>query len=305
MREAELLSRIRAIFDRHQMKPDLLVDNGDDGAIIDPKGKEIIVAADVAVEGIHFNRHWSSPRDIGRKITAANLADICAMGGWPEYLIVTAVIPQSWINDVEEIARGIAHEADLVGAAIIGGDLATGNELSISITAIGYCERKLLRSGAKIGDSVLISHVPGWSAAGLSLLQRGINPTTAEEKRAIEQHRHPAIDYARYRSTYPFLNSATDISDGLLVDASHIASASGVSLELKSSQLVDEELALLGDPRPWMLGGGEDHVLLVTSATPEKCLGFIEIGEVVSGNGEVRLDGETIESAGFQHEWRS
>ena len=64
MREAELLSRIRAIFDRHQMKPDLLVDNGDDGAIIAPKGREIIVAADVAVEGIHFNRHWSS--QIGR-----------------------------------------------------------------------------------------------------------------------------------------------------------------------------------------------------------------------------------------------
>lgn len=305
MQESELLARIRAIFDRHQSKRDLIVDNGDDGAIFAPAGREVIVAADVAVEGIHFRREWSSPIDIGRKITAANLADICAMGGWPEYLIVTAVIPQRWIGDVEEIARGIAMEAELVGAAIIGGDLATGDQLSISITAIGYCEKKLLRSGAKIGDAIVVSHIPGWSAAGLDLLRIGKRNVSTLEARAIEQHRHPSIPYSKYRSSFEALHCATDISDGLIIDSSHLAKASTVTFNLHSEFLVDNELATLGDSRHWILSGGEDHVLLGTSDDPGSCQGFIVIGEVVSGNGEVRLDGEEIGSAGFQHQWKS
>jgi len=305
MREAELLARIRSIFDAHVPKRDLIVDNGDDGAIFAPGGKEVIVAADVAVEGVHFKREWSTGFDIGRKITAANLADICAMGGWPEYLLVTAVIPEHWLVDAISIAEGIAAEARLVNAAVIGGDLSSGKELSISITAIGYAERKLLRSGAQEGDFVVLSHIPGWSAAGLSLLQSHIGERDPIQLRAISAHKSPTIPYEKYRKSFPYLSSAIDISDGLVIDAGHIAQASGVAFDLDSSSLADEELSTIGEARNWILGGGEDHVLLGTSRQPMQCEGFATIGRVTAGSGEVRIDGKEVGNRGFQHEWKS
>ena len=305
MREEVLLAHLREVFDRHGRKPDLVVDNGDDGAIFAPQGKDVVIAADVAVEDVHFKREWSSSFDIARKITAANLADICAMGGWPQYLLVTAVIPTAWLEESIAIAQGIVHEANLVEAAVIGGDLSTGTELSLSITAVGYVEKKLLRSGATPGQYVVVSHRPGWSAAGLDLLRRGEKSDSPQKLRAISAHRTPEIPYARYRSAFPYLSSATDTSDGLLIDLGHIAQSSGVSMEIDYLGLVDSELEDLGDCRDWILNGGEDHVLVGTTDHPEKCPQFIVIGKVKAGSGEIFLDGNQIERSGFQHEWKN
>lgn len=317
MRESELLRRIRAIFDRPSAQSNnsqsnksgqdqLIVGNGDDGAILRTTDSGVVVATDVAVEGVHFKKEWSSGYEIGRKITAANLADICAMGGWPTFLLVSAVIPDTWIDQAEKIAQGIVYESDLVGAQVIGGDLSTGRDLTISITAMGNIEHQLLRSGARVGESVMVSSIPGWSAAGLSLLKSGSSLNSPLAQRAISQHKSPNLEYAKYRSAFTALTSATDISDGLLIDAGHIADASGVSIDLDSSLLVDAELSQLGDSREWILSGGEDHVLLGTTSEPEKCPGFIVIGTVrARGDSAVLIDGESIDSAGFQHEWRS
>ena len=129
------------------------------------------------------------------------------------------------------------------------------------------------------------------------------------------QHRAPQIDYSKYRKVYAALNSATDISDGLLIDSGHIAGASGVALNLQSTliekaegfaalrQLAQEFGTGESSGMNFVLRGGEDHVLLVTTPTPEKCEGFIEIGRVEQGKG-VLLDGEVVSGeAGYQHHW--
>ena len=305
MREAELLKAIRDIFDSAAAKKSgLLVGNGDDGAIFSSAGKEVIVAADVAVEGIHFKGEWSSGFDIGRKITAANLADICAMGGWPHFLLVTVVLPDRWVGQALEIAKGIAHEAFLVDAAVIGGDLARGSELSISITAIGYGEKRLLRSSARVGDAVVISSIPGWSAAGLSMLKSGTKPVRDVEKRAVAEHKSPSIDYKKYRANVEYLNSAIDVSDGLVTDAGHLARASKVSIDIDSRSLVSAELASIGEAEDWIRNGGEDHVLLGTTSTPELCKGMVVIGRVTqNSDGKVLIDGKEVQEAGFHHQW--
>jgi thiamine-monophosphate kinase len=301
MQEAELLREIQAIFAR-PAKPNLSVPNGDDGAVF-RSNKEVIACADVAVEGVHFKPEWSSFFEVGRKITAANLADICAMGGWPEFVLVTVVLPEKYVGSAIELAKGIAFEADLVGAQVIGGDISSGRELSISITALGETSTPLLRSGARVGDSVYVSDLPGLSAAGLELLNLGKVARLKIEERAISQHKAPAIEYFKYRESYLKLNSAIDISDGLASDAGHIANASGVRIDLDVAALKLSELKEIDGERflDWVLNGGEDHVLLGTSS--EVVAGFIKIGKVLTGQG-VTLDGKEITAGGFAHNWK-
>jgi len=300
VQERELISEIQALFARTG-KSDLLVPNGDDGAVFRADQK-VIACADVAVEGVHFNLNWSSFFEVGRKITAANLADICAMGGWPKFLLVTLVLPAKYLAGAIEIAKGIAHEADLVGAQVIGGDLSSGNELSISITALGETEKPLLRSGAKVGDLVLVSDLPGLSAAGLSLLSKNLSADSDLAKKAITQHKSPTLNYEKYRIAYKSLNCAIDVSDGLVRDAGHIAEASGVQIDLRSEALASSELRELDSSNflEWVLGGGEDHVLLGSASAPIP--GFVVIGKVLAGSG-VTLDGKEIGNAGYSHSW--
>ena len=319
MREEEVLKRVRAIFDTSKTSAsaaaNIVIGNGDDGAVVKLNEGLTILSTDMAVENIHFRRAWSTPQEIGRKVTAANLADICAMGGWPEYLLVAVAFPKDYLDELEDLARGIAEEATKVGASVIGGDLSQGSELVISITAVGRTLRAITRSGAKVGDVVMISHLPGWSKAGLEILSRDLTHASESSQRALMQHRAPQIDYSKYRKVYAALNSATDISDGLLIDSGHIAGASGVALNLQSTliekaegfaalqQLAQEFGTGESSGMDFVLSGGEDHVFLVTTSTPEKCEGFIEIGRVEQGKG-VLLDGEVVSGeAGYQHHW--
>jgi thiamine-monophosphate kinase len=300
LREAELIEQIQSIFARTG-KANLVVPNGDDGAVFTAKN-QVIACADVAVEGIHFKSEWSSLYEVGRKITAANLADICAMGGWPDFLLVTVVLPEKYLSNALDLAKGIAFEADLVGAQVVGGDVSTGGELSISITALGETVKPLLRSGAAVGDSVYISSLPGFSAAGLYLLSNKKKYDSEIATSAIAQHKTPTLEYAKYRESYANLNCAIDVSDGLVSDAAHLAKASNVRIDLNSDSLrrsslkeIDGEIFM-----DWVLNGGEDHVLLGTSA--HTIPGFIEIGTVLAGSG-VTLDGREIAARGYSHGW--
>lgn len=333
MDELEILSRVRSIFDQLPNPPELLVPNGDDGAVFNAFNSKVVVSTDMAVEGVHFRTDWSTPYEIGRKITVANLADIFAMGGLPKFLLVSVAFPSSYLNRLKDLAKGIKDEADKVNAKVIGGDISSSQQLVISITAIGETEKAITRSGAKLNDLVMISNLPGWSAAGLLMLEKSLTQTELQNH-AIKQHCAPDIEYQRYKEIFGIANSATDTSDGLLLDAANIAQASGVSIELSSSnfktlpdfqklqelaiQLIKINLSNINlininqgaeasetaaeIAMNWILRGGEDHVLLATAQ--QKIPGFTVIGKVASGSG-VLLDGNKIATdfGGFQHRW--
>lgn len=281
--EAELIAAVKVIFESTAV-PDsrLLVGIGDDAAVISqPKGKAAL-ATDIAVEGVHFNREWSSLFEIGAKITAANLADIYAMGGTPEYLLVAAALPIEFtVSDIEELARGIFDEASKVGARVIGGDLTTAPQLVVSIAVYGSVKDPIRRSGARVGDLVIISDLPGKSAMGWELLKNGIN-----DERTMP-HRRPVVDYSAARDfALAGVSAMCDLSDGLVSELNHIAKASGVGIEIQTEEAID-------------FHGGEDHVFVATISPhlpfPRQA---IEIGRVVLGKG-VRVNGEPMVHRGF------
>ena len=121
--ESEIIKALSAIF--KASNSGMVVGIGDDGAVAPASNKQIVMSSDMAVEGIHFKRNWSSLKEIGAKITAANLADIYAMGGVPKYLLVSAGLPDNFtIPEVTELATGIKSEADLVNCVVVGGDIS-------------------------------------------------------------------------------------------------------------------------------------------------------------------------------------
>jgi len=288
--EAQVIALLAEIFGQNH--PNVPVGIGDDGAVISTSPHSVITT-DMAVEGTHFNLDWSSGFEIGRKISAANLADIYAMGGKPEYLVVAVTLTGDetleWISD---LALGIAHEAHSCGAVVVGGDLTRGGLKVIAITAVGSVEKPVLRSGAQVGDGIYLSALPGWSAAGLSLIEKA-EPDDLEAY-AIEQFCAPSVDYSLATAMCESgATSMCDVSDSLITQAQQIADASGVCLSFDQNtfSLHPEFVALselskkLGlDIWQWIFAGGEDHVFLATgSDLPGLCVGKVVAGKGVNG----------------------
>jgi len=289
--EQELLALVARVFDSNG-DPNVLVGIGDDAAVVRGSAQQVITT-DLAVEDVHFSKRWSNAFDIGRKATAANIADILAMGAKPQYLVVALTLTgDEGLARVEELARGIKSEADKTGAIVVGGDISRGSALSIAITAIGSVDRAITRAGALAGEGIYISSLPGWSAAGLYLLTHEIEPIHAVHAMALNEFRAPTLDYG---CDFTRAGALCDTSDSLLISLDAIALASEVELNIDVSAIESAyeftELSLLAqsvgvDVFEWILGGGEDHVFVATGVD----LPGIRIGSVNSGNGVTGIE---------------
>ena len=287
--EEELLALVASVFDSHG-NPNVLVGIGDDAAVVKGSAQQVITT-DVAVEDVHFSKRWSNAFDIGRKVTAANIADVLAMGATPQYLVVALTLTgDEGLARVEELARGIKDEADKTGAIVVGGDIARGTVISIAITAIGSVDRAITRSGAKPGEGIYISSLPGWSSAGLHLLTQGVEPVHAVHSMALNEFRAPTLDYG---CDFTRAGALCDTSDSLLISLEAIAQASAVELNIDVAAIESayeyKELSLLAtsvgvDVFDWILGGGEDHVFVATGVDlPGIRIGTVKIGTGVTG----------------------
>ena len=289
--EQELLALVARVFDSNG-DPNVLVGIGDDAAVVRGSAQQVITT-DLAVEDVHFSKRWSNAFDIGRKATAANIADILAMGAKPQYLVVALTLTgDEGLARIEELARGIKSEADKTGAIVVGGDISRGSALSIAITAIGSVDRAITRAGALAGEGIYISSLTGWSAAGLYLLTHEIEPIHAVHAMALNEFRAPTLDYA---CDFTRAGALCDTSDSLLISLEAIVQASEVELNIDVAAIESayefKELSLLAqsvglDVFEWILGGGEDHVFVATGID----LPGIRIGSVKSGKGVTGLE---------------
>ena len=288
--EAEVIATLAEIFRGHHTG--VLVGIGDDGAVV-KSSPHSVITTDMAVEGTHFNLEWSGAFDIGRKITAANLADIYAMGATAQYLVVAVTLTGSETMDwIRDLAHGIAHEAKSCGAAVVGGDLTRGAIKVIAITAIGEVEKAVTRSGAHVGDSIYLSSLPGWSAAGLAVIEK--DELDDLEAYAIEQFCAPSVDYsAAAAMAHAGATSMCDVSDALVTQAGQMSAACGLAFEFnKDGFTADPEFIALNelankegaDVWQWIFAGGEDHVFLATGVDlPGLCVGTVIAGSGVTG----------------------
>lgn len=304
--EAGLIARLRDLF-HTSFQTQVQVGIGDDAAVIKSSSNKLVATVDMAVEDIHFNKKWSSPFQIGAKLTTANLADIFAMGAIPKYLLVAAGISELDNSEtVTELAKGIRSVADKFEVTVIGGDLSKSEKMTLSITALGELSgQPILRSGARVGDLIYLSSLTGLSAAGLAILNRELD----RPRYVVEAHLNPKL--VAPDKLIKVATSMCDVSDGLATDAAHLSYASNVNFNLSKdliSQAADfKDLAELAkelneDVFDWILTGGEDHFFLATVGKENESneLG-IQIGSVGKGEGKFLLDGVEIKKTGYQH----
>jgi thiamine-monophosphate kinase len=282
----------------------VLLGPGDDAAVIAAPDGRVVASTDVLVDGRHFRRAWSEPADVGHRAAAANLADIAAMGAVPTAVLVglalPADLPTAWVT---ALADGLHAECASAGTAVVGGDVVRSETLVISVTALGSLEGReaVTRSGARAGDLVAVAGRLGWAAAGLAVLSRGFR----SPRILVDAHRRPAPPYAEGpRAAALGATAMTDVSDGLVADLCHLASASEVSVEISSDafhvpqEFQDTARALNADPLAWLLAGGDDHALVATFPPDvDLPMAWSVIGRVVEGAG-VLVDGQPYDGPG-------
>lgn len=238
-------------------------------------GRDLVVTQDALVEGVHFRFDWIEWHELGFRAAAVNLSDLAASGATPEALLVTLAAPGSTETaDVIALYEGIAE----AGVPVVGGDTTSAGSVVISVTALGRSERVPGRAGACPGDVLVVTGPLGAAGAAFRAGAYARPPLRITEGRSLAQHAHALLD----------------ISDGLAVDAGHIARRSGVRVEIELDDVPLAPGATVDD-----LGFGEDFELLAAVADPQ---GFPVIGRVVAGEGIViRRDGEPYSLTGWEH----
>ena len=259
---------------------------GDDAAVLNFKGKQVVVTTDLLTEGIHFNLMYVPLKHLGYKAVVVNLSDVFAMNAQPRQITVSLAISSKFsVEAIDELYSGIHLACEKYGVDLVGGDTTSSlTGLTISVTAIGDADEKDLvyRSGAQLNDLICVSGDLGGAYMGLQLLERENEVFKVNPK---EQPKLEGYDYILERQLKPEARgdvigalkklgvkptAMIDISDGLSSEVMHICKASKVGCSIYEDKIpLDYQTRKFADelsinPLVAALNGGEDYELLFT-----------------------------------------
>tara|TARA_R110002072_G_scaffold303108_2_gene493868 strand:- start:34818 stop:35768 length:951 start_codon:yes stop_codon:yes gene_type:complete len=268
--------------------PHVLTGIGDDTAVVERSDGDILLAADMLLEGVHFDLATAMPFQVGRKVLAVNLSDVAAMAGRPKYALVSLALPRQFSNRHgdrfgEQLFDGLHSLAQEFDTVIVGGDTNSWDgPVVINVAIVGEVSSgtAITRAGAKPGDWIFVTGSLGGSITGHHL---DFTPRV-----------HEALvlrDACR-------LNSMIDVSDGLVADLYHILEESKVGARLNAASIPISQAAASAanddlTPLEHALGDGEDFELLftvspedgqrLTSSNPLS-IPLSHIGEIIVGD---------------------
>jgi thiamine-monophosphate kinase len=285
---------------------------GDDCAFLPSGAETICLSIDTSIEGIHFDRAWLRPEEIGWRAAAAALSDLAAVGAGVDGVLAAISTPRDEPETLlVELMRGVGEAVAAVGGKVLGGDLSAGALVTVAVTVVGRTARPVRRSGARPGDAIWLSGTLGGSRAALRAWRNGAEPEPDARRRFARPEPRIALgQWLAERGARAML----DLSDGLAGDARHLARASGVGLEIDLGRLpigpgVADAARLAGESEPvFAARGGEDYELLVAlrpavdGAVAPGGVPLTRVGRVVEGEGvRLLLEGRPIEISGYDH----
>lgn len=290
--ESQFIESLRALADNAQARGLL-----DDAAVIAFGGARLVLTHDMIVEGVHFLAS-DPPGDVAWKLVAVNLSDLAAKGGRP----VGALLGYSLGSDPDwdrAFVAGLGSALRRFDLALLGGDTVSpppSAPRSLGLTAIGEASGAVpSRSGASPGDEIWVSGTIGDSGAGLAIAQGALQGADW----LVERYRRPEPRLDAGRALAPLVSAMMDVSDGLLIDLSRLARASGAGalVDLDAVPLSKPYRLARGSDRPARLAAttsGDDYELLFCASADQARairdlsrtldLAFSMIGRIVPGN---------------------
>lgn len=280
-------SFIQWIRKRQKRRKDVILGIGDDCAAINVSSYKLcLITTDMLVDGTHFDLEKCTVRDVGRKAIACSISDVAAMGCHATVAVVSICFPDHTTEKfAQELYKGIWSIADKYDIEIVGGDIISGySPLCINVTMLGRNEglKPVRRSGARVGDKILVTGTLGGSLLGKHL------------------YFEPRLREGLILNKNFTIHAMIDISDGLTADLNHILEESCVGAVLYESQIPVSEAALKlskktnNTPLYHALSDGEDYELLVVLSknqakkvieSPLFERGMIRcIGEIINGH---------------------
>jgi len=301
-------SFIQWIRERQKRRKDVILGIGDDCAALNVSSDRLcLITTDMLVDGTHFDLKRCGIWDVGRKAIACSISDVAAMGCQATVAVVSICFPNHTAERfAKELYKGIWDIANKYNIEIVGGDIISGDSpLCISVTMLGRDEglKPVLRSGAKVGDMILVTGTLGGSLLGKHL------------------RFEPRLKEGLILNKNFTIHAMIDISDGLTADLNHILEESRVGAILYEDQIPVSEAAVKmaeksgNTPLYHALSDGEDYELLFTlsKGQAKKVVKsplfergtFSCIGEIIKGPGiEMKFsDGKIsrIKPHGYEH----
>jgi len=267
---------------------------GDDAALLaPPTNHELVISTDTLIAGRHFPLD-TNPFDIGWKAVAVNLSDLAAMGATAHSILLALTLPKADPDFLAKLAEGIFALCDTLNVTLVGGDTTRGETLTLTVTALGWIPtgQAILRSGAQIGDLIVVSNTLGDAAYALQQLN---NPQLDPNLKSRLDRPTPRL--ALGNALRGYASAMLDISDGLAQDLGHILVTSDVAARIDIEKLpFSAPLAALNlEQRASLaLSGGDDYELCFT-ISPQK---FADFQQLWSGNDlPLTVIGEIVQHA--------
>lgn len=309
--EAELIEILRRVVP--VARDDVRLGMGDDAALlVPPRERELAVATDTLVAGVHFPENTRAV-DIGWKSLAVNLSDLAAMGAEPAWMLLSLTLPGADCEWVREFGAGLAELAGEHDVALVGGDTTRG-PLSVSVQVTGFIApgRELRRDGARTGDGIYVTGTLGDAAAGLAIVQGHL--AAGDASRALRDRLdRPTPRVAAGRALAGVASACIDVSDGLAGDLERVLAASGRGARLSLDALPCSAALRAAVPdrdrRRALQFAGDDYELCFTAPPGAReaisCLAgelgvaMTRVGEITAGTGIQYLDrGEPAQDPG-------
>jgi thiamine-monophosphate kinase len=197
---------------------------GDDAAVLRlPGGRCLLFTTDAVLEGTHFRPGSAPYRLIGRKAMAAGVSDIAAMGGRALAAVVAVTLPRKTrMRAARELHRGVLEVSARYQVPLVGGNVASWRgPLAVTVSVVGVAAGRgpVLRSGARVGDVVLVTGELGGSLLGRHL------------------RFEPRLPEGEWLGRWGRVHALIDLSDGLATDLGHILKESGCGAVVEGARV--------------------------------------------------------------------
>ena len=271
--EKKILKTFQHLIKQSDADDLIIVGSGDDAAVLDTKGRNIVHSLDISKINTHFPSNFL-PEDIAYRSVAVALSDLAAMGAYPSFMTIGLTCDSKDLKWYEDFTTGIDNSIKDFKVELVGGDVTFG-DISVCVNVFGFLFKEpLKRSGAIPGEKIYVTGTLGMGRQGLEDFKKNINSEFSKK------FKKPEPQFVKSKHISNLASSCIDISDGLIKDLSSICSMSNVGASINF-----EDIPILKDIDD--LTYGDDFELCFT-ISEENALSldkseYFCIGEIIEG----------------------